>query len=256
MNLAVVVEHNGRTRFARVKLPDVLSRFVPIPSEVVDQPGDSFAFLEDIVTLNIGTLFPGATVRGAHLFRIVRDTDMVIQEDEVRVLYGASQAGVSIDMIVRGVCCLRPGIPGVSDNIRVRSVVGRFLEHSRLYYFEHDGHPDVLIGSADLMERNLDRRVEALCYVRDADLRIHLREVVLETLLADTDRAMELQTDGTYLPAVHAGSEPVNAQEAFLGWYTERSDDSQGAHGAPRGRGVGHSGSPRSTRGGSGRSPD
>ena len=559
MNLAVVVEHNGRTRFARVKLPDVLSRFVPIPSEVVDQPGDSLAFLEDVVTLNIGTLFPGATVRGAHLFRIIRDTDMVIQEDEaddllesvdrtlkelrygdlsqllvdasmparvlsiliesfeieedvvartsgrmgygdwielsrlhrpqlkdppfsppalwteededaifdairdddhlvhhpfesfasveaflraavhdpqviaikitlyrigansplvdlliqaadagkqvavvvelmarfdernnlewanrlesagvhvvyglvnlkthcklclvvrkehdgivryahlgtgnynrataqvytdfglftarpacvdeitevfnyltgysnkqdyrellvaplqlraaftrlvereaeharqgrpariviknnsvadpemVRVLYRASQAGVSIDMIVRGVCCLRPGIPGVSDNIRVRSVVGRFLEHSRLYYFENDGHPDVLIGSADLMERNLDRRVEALCYVRDADLRIHLREVVLETLLADTDRAMELQTDGTYLPAVHADSESVNAQEAFLRWYAVRSHDSQGAHGAPRGRGVRHSGSPRSARGGAGRSPD
>ena len=93
MNLAVVVDpgrplpfttasRSSRTRFARVKLPDVLSRFVPIPSEVVDQPGDSFAFLEDVVTLNIGTLFPGATVRGAHLFRIIRDTDMVIQEDE------------------------------------------------------------------------------------------------------------------------------------------------------------------------------
>lgn len=527
MNLAVVVEHNGSTRFARVKLPDVLSRFVSIPSDVVAQSGESFAFLEDVVTLNIGTLFPGATVRGAHLFRIIRDTDMVIQEDEaddvlesvdrtlkelrygdlsellvdasmpphvlsilienfeieedvvartsgrmgygdwselsrlhrpklkdppfsppalwtdkdaifdaireddhlvhhpfesfvsveaflraavhdpqviaikitlyrigansplvdllieaadagkqvavlvelmarfdernnlewanrlesagvhvvyglvnlkthcklclvvrqehdgivryahlgtgnynratsqvytdfglftarpvivdeitevfnyltgysnkrdyrellvsplqlraaftrlvereaeharqrrpariviknnsvadpemVRVLYRASQAGVSIDMIVRGVCCLRPGISGVSDNIRVRSVVGRFLEHSRLYYFENAGHPDVLIGSADLMERNLDRRVEVLCYVRDADLRVHLRDVVLETLLADTDRAMVLQTDGTYRPVTgQPGAEPINAQEALLRWYTERTDD-------------------------------
>ena len=526
MNLAVVVEHNGRTRFARVKLPRVLARFVPIPSGVAEQPGESFAFLEDVVRLNVESLFPGATVRGAHLFRIVRDTDMVIQEDEaddllesvdrtlkelrygdlsqllvessmparvlnilienfeieehvvsrtsgrmgfgdwsalaklhrpklkdapfsphvlwsndhgdaifdairerdhlvhhpfesfsaveaflraavddphviaikltlyrigpnsplvdlliqaagsgkqvavlvelkarfdernniewahrlesagvhvvygllhlkthcklclvvrkevdgivryahvgtgnynrvtaqiytdfglftarpavldevtevfnyltgysnkhdyrellvaphhlrpaftalvereaeharrgrsagiviknnsvadpemIRVLYRASQAGVRIDMVVRGVCCLRPGIPGVSDTIRVRSVVGRFLEHSRLYYFENGGEPDVLIGSADLMERNLDRRVEALCHVRDPDLRSHLHDVVLETMLADTDRAMVLRTDGSYRPVrTKPGAKPVSAQEKLLRAHAAR----------------------------------
>ncbi|MCY4025042.1 MAG: polyphosphate kinase 1 [Acidobacteria bacterium] len=526
MNLAVVVEHNGRTRFARVKLPDVLPRFVPIPSDVAEQPGESFAFLEDVVRLNVGSLFPGAAVRGAHLFRIVRDTDMVIQEDEaddllesvdrtlkelrygdlsqllvessmparvlnilienfeieehvvtrtsgrmgfgdwsalaklhrprlkdapfsphvlwangdgdaifdairerdhlvhhpfesfsaveaflraavddphviaikltlyrigpnsplvdlliqaadagkqvavlvelkarfdernniewahrlesagvhvvygllhlkthcklclvvrkevdgimryahvgtgnynrvtsqiytdfglftarpevldevtevfnyltgysnkrdydellvaphhlrrafsalvereaeharegrpariviknnsvadpemIRVLYRASQAGVRIDMIVRGVCCLRPGIPGVSETIRVRSVVGRFLEHSRLYYFENGGQPEALIGSADLMERNLDRRVEALCRVRDPDLRSHLHDVVLETMLADTDRAMVLRTDGSYRPVRRKpGAKPVNAQEKLLRAHAAR----------------------------------
>ena len=526
MNLAVVVEHNGRTRFARVKLPDVLPRFVPIPSDVAEQPGESFAFLEDVVRLNVGSLFPGAAVRGTHLFRIVRDTDMVIQEDEaddllesvdrtlkelrygdlsqllvessmparvldilienfeieehvvsrtsgrmgygdwsslarlhrprlkdppfsphvlwsndegdaifdairerdhlvhhpfesfsaveaflraavhdphviaikltlyrigpnsplvdlliqaadagkqvavlvelkarfdernniewahrlesagvhvvygllnlkthcklclvvrkevngivryahvgtgnynrvtsqiytdfglftarpavldevtevfnyltgysnkrdyqellvapdhlrraftaliereaeharagrpagiviknnsvadpemIRVLYRASQAGVRIDMIVRGVCCLRPGIPGVSDTIRVRSVVGRFLEHSRLYYFENGGQPEALIGSADLMERNLDRRVEALCHVRDPDLRSHLHDVVLETMLADTDRAMELRTDGSYRPVrTKPGARAVNAQEKLLRAHAAR----------------------------------
>ena len=520
MNLAVVVEHNGRTRFARVKLPDVLPRFVPLPAEVAERPGESFAFLEDVVRLNVDSLFPGAAVRGTHLFRIVRDTDMVIQEDEaddllesvdrtlkelrygdlsqllvessmpprvlnilmenfaieehvvartsgrmgygdwsalarlhrprlkdppfsphvlwsnedgdaifdavrerdhlvhhpfesfsaveaflragvndphviaikltlyrigpnsplvdlliqaadagkqvavlvelkarfdernniewahrlesagvhvvyglmnlkthcklclvvrkevdgivryahvgtgnynrvtsqiytdfglftarpavldevtevfnyltgysnkrdyqellvaphhlrraftalvereaeharhgrpagiviknnsvadpemIRVLYRASQAGVRMDLIVRGVCCLRPGIPGVSDTIRVRSIVGRFLEHSRLYYFENGGQPEALIGSADLMERNLDRRVEALCHVRDPDLRSHLHDVVLETMLGDTDRAMELQTDGSYLPIrTKPGARPVNAQEKLL----------------------------------------
>ena len=539
MNLAVVVEHDGRTRFARVKLPDVLARFIPIPASVVGRPGDSFALLEDVVKLNVASLFPGIAVRETHLFRIIRDTDMVIQEDEaddllesvdrtlkelrygdlsqllveasmpsrvlnilvenfqieedvvvrtagrmgygdwsaltklhhpqlkdkpfspralwpdddgeaifnaiqerdrlvhhpfesfsavesflraavndahvigikitlyrigpnsplldlliqaaeagkqvavlvelkarfdernniewahrleaagihvvygllnlkthcklclvvrqehdgivryahvgtgnynrvtsqvytvgtgnynrvtsqvytdfgiftarpalldevtevfnyltgysgkedyeellvaphhlrpaftrlvereaeharagrragiivknnsvadpdmIRVLYRASQAGVPIEMIVRGVCCLRPGIPGISDTIRVRSVVGRFLEHSRLYYFANDGRPELLIGSADLMERNLDRRVEALCHVRDPELRAHLHDVVLQTMLADTDRAMELQTDGSYLPVrgkPHARK--INAQEKLLRAYT------------------------------------
>ena len=528
MNLAVVVEQNGRTRFARVKLPDVLPRFVPVPASVVDQQGDTFALLEDVVKLNVALLFPSVDVRSAYLFRIIRDTDMVIQEDEaddllksvdrtlkelrygdlsqllvessmparvlnilienfeidedivsrtdgrmgycdwsaltrlhrpqlkdapfsassiwaaadegifdeiqerdhlvhhpfesfsavetflrvavddpnviaikitlyrigpnsplldlliraaeggkqvavlvelkarfdernnivwanrlesagvhvvygmvnlkthcklclvvrkeldgivryahvgtgnynrvtsqvytdfglftarpgvldevtevfnyltgysnkwnyrellvapnhlrrafeelvereaeharagreagviiknnsvadpemIRVLYRASQAGVPIDMLVRGVCCLRPGIPGVSETIRVRSVVGRFLEHSRLYYFVNDGQPEALIGSADLMERNLDRRVETLCYVRDPGVRNHLRDVVLATMFSDTDRTMELQTDGSYhAVAAEAGSEPINAQERLLETYTRRPQE-------------------------------
>ena len=528
MNLAVVVEQNGRTRFARVKLPDVLPRFVPIPASTVGKKGDTFALLEDVVKLNVASLFPSIEVRGAHLFRIIRDTDMVIQEDEaddllesvdrtlkelrygdlsqllvessmpsrvlnilienfeldedivtrtegrmgygdwntlarlhrpqlkdppfsprtlwaedddgifdaiqerdqfvhhpfesfsaveaflraavddpqviavkitlyrigpnsplldlliraaeagkqvavlvelkarfdernnivwanrlesagvhvvygmvnlkthcklclvvrkeldgivryahvgtgnynrvtsqvytdfglftarpdlldevtevfnyltgysnkwdyrellvaphhlrkaftalvereaehaadgreagiiiknnsvadpeiIRVLYRASQAGVPIDMIVRGVCCLRPGIPGISETIRVRSVVGRFLEHSRLYYFVNAGEPEALIGSADLMERNLDRRVETLCYVRDPELRSHLRDVVLETLLADTDRAMELDTEGSYHPVDRAeDAESINAQERLLDTYARRPQE-------------------------------
>ena len=528
MNLAVVVEQNGRTRFARVKLPDVLPRFVPIPASTVGEKGDTFALLEDVVKLNVASLFPSIEVRGAHLFRIIRDTDMVIQEDEaddllesvdrtlkelrygdlsqllvessmpsrvlnilienfeldedivtrtegrmgygdwntlarlhrpqlkdppfsprtlwaedddgifdaiqerdqfvhhpfesfsaveaflraavddpqviavkitlyrigpnsplldlliraaeagkqvavlvelkarfdernnivwanrlesagvhvvygmvnlkthcklclvvrkeldgivryahvgtgnynrvtsqvytdfglftarpdlldevtevfnyltgysnkwdyrellvaphhlrkaftalvereaehaadgreagiiiknnsvadpeiIRVLYRASQAGVPIDMIVRGVCCLRPGIPGISETIRVRSVVGRFLEHSRLYYFVNAGEPEALIGSADLMERNLDRRVETLCYVRDPELRSHLRDVVLETLLADTDRAMELDTEGSYHPVDRAeDAESINAQERLLDTYARRPQE-------------------------------
>jgi polyphosphate kinase len=99
-------------------------------------------------------------------------------------------------MIVRGVCCLRPGIPGISDRIRVRSIVGRFLEHSRIYYFHNGGEPEVFFGSADLMERNLDRRVEVLCPVADPELRQHLHDTVLEAISADTKRAWILQTDG------------------------------------------------------------
>ena len=139
----------------------------------------------------------------------------------IRALYKASQAGVHIDLIVRGVCCLRPGIPGISERIRVRSIVGRFLEHSRIYYFANGGEPEVYIGSADLMERNLDRRIEVLCPVADPDLKTHLRDVVLAALVADNERAWELKTDGTYVRAsAPPDAVPVNAQQLLLAHYT------------------------------------
>jgi polyphosphate kinase len=140
----------------------------------------------------------------------------------IRSLYAASQAGVPVELIVRGVCSLRPGVPGVSDTIHVRSIVGRFLEHSRIYYFENGGTPEVFIGSADLMERNLDRRVEVLCPVRDADICHHLRHVVLDALLRDTDRATRLLADGEYVPAVpEEGEAPMNAQTFLLNHYAQ-----------------------------------
>jgi polyphosphate kinase len=123
----------------------------------------------------------------------------------VRMLYRASQAGVMIDLIVRGVCTLRPGVPGVSDNITVRSIVGRFLEHSRIWYFENGGSPEVFIGSADLMERNLDRRVEAVCAVRDEGLKRYVRQVILEAYLRDNVRAWRLTSAGTYEPVERHG---------------------------------------------------
>jgi polyphosphate kinase len=140
----------------------------------------------------------------------------------IRTLYRASQCGVDVDLIVRGVCCLRPGIPGISDRIRVRSIVGRFLEHSRIYFFENGGQPEVYIGSADLMERNLDRRVEVLCPVRQDDLKAHLRDVVLEAVLRDNDRAMLLQTDGTYVAPPRDDSTVYNAQRELLDYYTSQ----------------------------------
>jgi polyphosphate kinase len=105
---------------------------------------------------------------------------------------------VSIDLIVRGICALRPGVPGVSETIKVRSIVGRFLEHSRIFYFENGGDPEVFIGSADLMERNLNRRVETLCPVRDEALERYLRDTVLDAYLRDTLRAWVLRSDGEY----------------------------------------------------------
>jgi polyphosphate kinase len=137
----------------------------------------------------------------------------------IRGLYRAAQLGVEIDMIVRGVCCLNPGVPGVSERIRVRSVVGRFLEHSRLYSFANGGRHELYIGSADLMERNLDRRVEALCPVRDAALASHVRDVVLQTYLQDTDRAYVL-AGSRYHVATGDGGARLNAQQLLLEWYT------------------------------------
>jgi polyphosphate kinase len=122
------------------------------------------------------------------------------------------------------VCCLRPGIPGVSDNITVRSIVGRFLEHSRIYYFLNGGDEEVYIGSGDLMERNLDRRVEVITPLHDAAIKRHLRDVVLEALLNDTHRAWNLQTDGTYTRVTPAeGIDPLNAQQFLLEWYPKNS---------------------------------
>ena len=136
--------------------------------------------------------------------RILIKNNQVTDQAMIRALYRASQAGVPIEMIVRGVCCLRPGVPGISDTIRVRSVVGRFLEHSRIYGFMNGGDEEMYIGSADLMERNLDRRVETLAPVHDSELRAHLREVVLDALLGDTHRAFELRSDGCYERVVPA----------------------------------------------------
>ena len=152
---------------------------------------------------------------------IIVKNNAVADPAMIRILYRASQAGVSIDMIVRGVCCLRPGIPGISDRIRVRSVVGRFLEHSRIYYFENGGEPDVYIGSADLMERNLDRRVEVLCPVSDPELRQHLRDVVLSAVRADNRRAWTLRSDGSYVrDTPPAGADAVDSQLLLLAHYT------------------------------------
>jgi polyphosphate kinase len=139
-----------------------------------------------------------AHARAGRKARIVIKINAITDDAMIRRLYRASQAGVQIDLLVRGICSLRPGVRGVSDNIRVRSIVGRFLEHSRVYWFENGGQEEMYIGSADLMERNLRRRVEVLTPVRDEAIRTHVKDVVLDAYLRDTVRAMTLDSSGRY----------------------------------------------------------
>jgi polyphosphate kinase len=135
-----------------------------------------------------------AHARAGRPSRIVMKMNSLVDPLMIRALYQASQDGVEIDLIVRGICCLRPGLPGVSERIRVRSLIGRFLEHSRIFQFHNEGRPDYLIGSADLMPRNLDRRVEAVTQVSAPELQAELAHI-LKLCLIDTRQAWELRGD-------------------------------------------------------------
>jgi polyphosphate kinase len=153
--------------------------------------------------------------------RLILKCNHVADPKIIQALYRASQAGVKIDLIVRGVCCLRPGIPGISENIRLISIVGRFLEHSRIYYFLNGGQEEIYVGSADLMERNLDHRVEVLWPILDEEFRGFLKNTVLETMLQDNQRAFALFADGHYQRVkTPEGAPAVDAQKFLLEYYT------------------------------------
>ncbi len=146
--------------------------------------------------------------------KIIAKMNSLCDAGIIAALYEASAAGVKIQLIVRGICCLKVGIPGVSDNIEVRSIVGNFLEHSRIFYFFNDGEEEVYMGSADWMPRNLDRRVEILFPVLDENIRRQVMHI-LEVELADNTKAHFLQADGTYEKADKRGKVLVNSQEQF-----------------------------------------
>lgn len=152
--------------------------------------------------------------REAHL---IFKTNAIVDKTMIELLYRASQAGIQVDLLVRGMCCLRPGLPGLSENIRVTSIVGRFLEHSRIYYFRNGGDEQVFLGSPDLMVRNLDRRVEVLFPVEDRRLIRHIRDDILEVYLADNVKARIMSGDGSYSRRrVAPGERRREAQELLL----------------------------------------
>ncbi len=157
--------------------------------------------------------------------RLIFKINALVDKDFIHALYRASQAGVEIDLLVRGICCLRPGVPGVSERIRVTSLVGRFLEHSRIYYFANggvEGEDEVLLGSADLMPRNLDHRVEVLFPVEDPALRAQFSRFALPAYMRDTANARRLLPDGSYKRI-----KPAKGEQAFdvQQWFARQAPD-------------------------------
>ncbi|PMB42189.1 polyphosphate kinase 1 [Fischerella thermalis CCMEE 5205] len=147
--------------------------------------------------------------------RIIAKMNSLVDPQIIATLYEASQAGVEIDLIIRGICCLRPGVPDVSTNIRVISIIGRFLEHSRIFHFHNNGHDEIYIGSADWMPRNLDRRVEAVTPVEDPKILQNLQNI-LEIMLADNRQAWELKSDGSYVQRHPGKNEPERHTQNIL----------------------------------------
>lgn len=164
--------------------------------------------------------------------RIIAKMNSLCDRDIIAALYEASAAGVKIDLVVRGICCLKTGIPGISENISVRSIVGTFLEHSRIFYFENDEHPEIYCGSADWMPRNLERRVEILFPVEAPALQEELLHI-LNVQLADTVKASVLQPDGSYEKVDRRGKKSVCAQEQFAREATARAKAAAAEQAAP-----------------------
>jgi polyphosphate kinase len=147
--------------------------------------------------------------------RLIAKMNALVDPETIRALYEASRAGVDVELIVRGICCLRPGVPGMSDRIRVTSIVGRLLEHSRAWMFENGGAPECYLGSSDWMPRNFDRRVEAVVPIEDPSLHVRMRRL-LETSLADNRQAWELRGDGSYEKRVAGKAPEISAQVTFM----------------------------------------
>ncbi|MDR9404866.1 MAG: polyphosphate kinase 1, partial [Halothece sp. Uz-M2-17] len=154
---------------------------------------------------------------------IIAKMNALVDPKIIQTLYEASQAGVEIDLIIRGICCLRPGLKGISDNIRVVSVIGRFLEHSRIFYFYNQGEEEIYIGSADWMQRNLDRRIEAVVPIDDRRIFQELKEI-LELMLSDNRQAWELQPDGHYVQRQpEEDGEVISTHETLMNMALESS---------------------------------
>jgi polyphosphate kinase len=153
--------------------------------------------------------------RTAH---IIAKMNALLEPSVIEALYTASQAGVEIDLIIRGVCTLRAGVPGLSERIRVRSIVGRFLEHSRIFHFANGGDDEIYIGSADWMPRNLFERCEVVFPVRDPAVRARIHDEILPALLADTIKARLQQPDGSYVRAVRPlkDAPPFSSQDFLM----------------------------------------
>ena len=160
--------------------------------------------------------------------RIIAKMNSLVDPQIIALLYRASQAGVKIDLIIRGICCLRPGMPGISENIRVISIVDKYLEHSRISYFQNGDEPEVFLASADWMPRNFRRRVEIMFPIEDPQLKRRLVDGILGVVLADNVKARELQADGTYRRVAPAkpGEPSIRSQLEFQNMALELCETS------------------------------
>jgi polyphosphate kinase len=179
-----------------------------------------------VAPLNLRSRLEEMIEREIECHKVHRNGHLILKmnalEDQpmIELLYRASQAGVKVDLLVRGICCLRPGLPGISETITVTSIVGRFLEHSRIFYFHNNGKEQVYMGSADLMPRNLNRRVEVVFPVEDPKLIRRVKKEILATYLADNVKARRLQSDGTYIRVL--AKDPAHAVDAQSTLITQR----------------------------------
>jgi polyphosphate kinase len=151
--------------------------------------------------------------------KIIIKVNSLVEPSVIQALYHASQAGVKIDLIVRGICCLRPGVPGVSEHISVRSIVGRFLEHSRIFYFYNNGDDKLYCASADWMDRNFFSRVEVCFPIEDPEIKKEMLKFGLNVFLKDNTKAWVLQENGEYIQTQPGSEEPYNAQLQLLEKY-------------------------------------
>lgn len=167
--------------------------------------------MEGLITREIEIQKNGG--QGHLIFKI----NSMVDKKMIQLLYKASQVGVKVDLFVRGICCLRPGMPEISENIQVTSIVGRFLEHSRIYYFKNGGNEEIYLGSADLMPRNIDRRVEVLFPVQDKQMILHIRDEILSNYMRDNTKARKMLPDGMYSKIIPQKElELVNIQNWFI----------------------------------------
>jgi polyphosphate kinase len=174
-------------------------------------PNNLRSRMEALITREIEIQKKGG--QGHLIFKI----NSIVDKKMIQLLYSASQAGVKVDLFVRGICCLRPGIPEISENIQVTSIVGRFLEHSRIYYFKNGGNEEIYLGSADLMPRNIDRRVEVLFPVQDRQMILHIRDDILSYYMKDNIKARKMLPDGSYNRLKSEKDvEPLNIQNWFI----------------------------------------
>ena len=182
---------------------------VPVLKNILQAPFTLYNTLIKLIEKEIEFAQQGRSAR------IVAKVNSLVEPQIIKALYRASAAGVKIQLIVRGTCCLRPGLPGISENIEVRSIVGRFLEHTRVSYFHNDGNAKVFCSSADWMDRNFFRRVEVAWPIKDPVIRKRIIQE-LELYLKDNRQAWILQSDGNYSAPVSFGHNAVSAQQTLL----------------------------------------